>query len=186
MKVLRIPTLAVAAALALGACDDTGTGTSGLDRGEFDGDVQGEFSFSLNGDAFSGASTSLGQDEILLEDLGSDIIVYARHLDDVFIEGREQVADIDQNFGVDAGILIGDRAFLAYDGYIDVQDVSSSGIRGVLDFDAVEVDPVTGEVLFDEVRVRVGFITRYDSSCCGLFDRTPLTTLRLHRAAPKR
>lgn len=185
MKLFRIPALAVTAVLALAACDDNGTGTSGLDRGEFDGIVRGEFSISLGGEALSGNSAGFNQDQILLSDDARDVIVYARHLDDEFFEGREPLAGIDETTGVDAGILIGNRAFLAYDGFIDIDDLSSSGIRGTLDFDAVEVDPVTGQVLFDEVSVEVGFVTRYSSTCCGLFNRTPITTLRLNKVVPK-
>lgn len=184
-KMIRIPALVAAAALALSACDDTGTGTGGLDRGEFEGIVRGEFSINVDGEALSGNSAGFDQDQILLTDDFEDVIIYARHLDDVFFEGREQLAGIDENFGVDAGILIGNRAFLAYDGFIDIDDISSSGIRGTLDFDAVEVDPQTGDVLFDEVSVQVGFVTRYSSTCCGLFNRAPISTLRLNRVTPK-
>lgn len=177
---LRISSLLVFGTLALAACNDSGTDPSDLERGDFEGTVRGEFSMSIDGTAESGNTPGFGQDQIVLTDAAEDVTVFALHLDDEFSEGREALADIDDTQGIGAGVIIGNRLFIADSGTMDIDDLSSAGIRGTLEFTAIEVDPQTEEILDDEVTVDVVFNTDYDSNCC--FNRAATATFRVNKA----
>jgi hypothetical protein len=171
---MRIPTLFAFASLALAACGD-GTGPGSLDRGEFQGDIKGEYRASLSGEAESGNTVGFDQDQLLLVDESEDVVVFAFHQDEVFTEGVEQLADVDENFGIWAGVLVDGREFWAEGGTMDIDDISENGIRGSMRFTAVEIDRDAAQILTDEVTVDVDFNARYDNSCCG-FNLIPTST----------
>ena len=183
MKLPRISALFVLATAALAACGDGGTDVDDLTRGEFEGRVTGEFSQSLSGDAISDFDPSFG-DQILLSDLDAEIFI--AQLDDQFFEGRRSLANgtnpsVTQ--GVVAFIFFSDtqRLFIAESGTIDIENITSAGIEGTVDFQAVEVDPETFAVLVDEVSVEAAF--RTDDSPGALSSRSPAGALRF-RLAP--
>jgi hypothetical protein len=171
---MRIPALFAFAGLALAACGD-GTGSGDLDRGEFQGDMRGEYRADLSGQAVSGNRLLPDQDQLLLTDPGEDVVVFAYHQDDVFTRGRETLAAVDETFGIWAGVLVDDREFWADGGTMNIEAISDNGIRGSLRFTAVEIDRASERILTDEVTVDVDFNTRYDSGCCG-FNLIPNAT----------
>ncbi len=171
---MRIPALFAFATLALAACSD-GTGSGGLDRGEFQGDLRGEYQANINGDAESGNTVGFDQDQLLLIDSSEDVVVFAFHQDEVFTEGTEQLAAVDESFGIWAGVLVDGREFWADGGTMDIDDLSENGIRGTMRFTAVEIDRQAQQILTDEVTVDVDFNARYDSGCCG-FNLIPTST----------
>jgi hypothetical protein len=186
VKLTRISALLVAALLPLAACD-SGTDPDDLDFGEFEGRVTGELSANLNGTASSGITPGFlgGQDQILLSDASENVDIIIFHQDDEFIEGVESVGP-DDEVGVTAAILFGDvgRAFLATSGSIDIDEITTSGILGSIDFSAVEFDLNTGQTLTDRVSVDVAFNTDFSTSCC--FNRVPVSgTVRLHKTLLK-
>ena len=184
MKLTRISALLVAAILPLAACD-SGTDPDDLDFGEFRGDVSGEFSARLDGTANSGNTPGFGQDQILLSDASEGVEIIIFHQDDEFIQGTESVG-ADDEVGVTAAIFFEDagRAFLATSGTIRIDEVDSDGVRGTIEFNAVEFDIGTGQTLVDRVSVDAVFNTDYSTNCC--FNRAPLTgTVRLHKTPAK-
>lgn len=190
---LRIPVLFACATLALTACsDDGGTNPRDLDRGEFRGTVRGDISASLDGDAFSGDSPNFSlQDEIVLEDVQEGITIGVAHVTDSFTEGRESLVHaINDDDGPYAFIIFEDeqRVFISTrgSGFIDVDEVTTSGIKGTLEFTAREVNINTGQPITGEVRVDVTFSTEYDTDCCGILEnRSPLTRVTVNKTAVK-
>lgn len=185
---LRIPVLFAFATLALAACnDDGGTNPRDLDRGEFRGTVRGDLSLNLDGDALSGDSPGFSfQDEIVLEDLQEGVTILVGHNDASFTEGRENLVHFTANAGPFAVIVFEDeqRAFVSTggSGFIDVDEVTTGGIVGTLEFTANEVDFDTGQPLGGDVQVDVAFSTDYDPDCCGIFqNRSAITSLRVNK-----
>lgn len=174
MKLTRIAPLLVAALLPLAACD-SGTDSDDLDFGEFRGRVTGEFTANLEGSARSGNTPGFGQDQVLLTDLGENVEIIIFHQDDEFIEGTEALAGLNDDTGVTAAIFFGDeqRAFIATGGTIDIDDVTSDGVRGEIRFDAIEFDLNTEQILTDRVTVDVAFNADYSTTCC--FNRVSLS-----------
>lgn len=180
MKLTRISALLLAAILPLAACD-SGTDSGDLDFGEFRGQVSGEFSARLDGTASSGNTPGFGQDQILLSDASEGVEIILFHQDDEFIVGTESVGP-DDEVGVTAAIFFEDagRAFLATSGTIRIDEVDASGVRGSINFNAVEFDLNTGQLLSDRVTVEVAFNTDYSTNCC--FNRVPLSgSVQLHK-----
>jgi len=179
---MRIPALFLFASLALAACsDDNGVNPGDLDRGDFEGTVRGEFSADVNGSAESGNTPGFGQDQILLTDVSEETIIFVAHSDDEFTEGRESLAGITDDSGIFAGIVVGNRVFFADGGTLDIDDVSSGGIEGTVEFTAIEVNPNTQQILDDEVTVDVAFNTDYDSTCCGLFNVGSVRSISINK-----
>jgi hypothetical protein len=172
---MRIPSLFAFATLALAACGD-GTGSGDLDRGEFQGDIKGEYQANLSGEAVSGDALAFDQNQLILSDPSEDVIVFAFHQDGVFDEGVETLADVDENFGIWAGVLVDDREFWADGGTMDIDAITNDGVRGTLRFTAVEIDRDAGEILNDEVTVDVDFNAQYESGCCGFGNLIPTQT----------
>jgi len=173
---MRIPALFACATLALAACND-GTGSGGLDRGEFQGDLTGEYRANLSGEAVSGNNLVADQDQLVLSDPSEDVVIFAYHQDGVFDEGRETLADADEDFGIWAGVLVDDREFWADGGgTLDIDEITSNGIRGTLRFTAVEIDRAAQQILDDEVTVDVDFNAQYESGCCGFGNLIPTQT----------
>lgn len=173
---MRIPTLFACATVALAACND-GTGSGGVDRGEFQGDITGEYRADLSGEAVSGDDGAFDQNQLILSDPSEDVLVFAYHQDGEFDEGRETLADADEEFGIWAGVLVDDREFWADGGgTMDIDEITSNGVRGTLRFTAVEIDRDAGEILNDEVTVDVDFNAQYESGCCGFGNLIPTQT----------
>lgn len=172
MKFHRFSAFLLAATLGIAACDgDSGTNSNDLERGEFEGQVAGDFSFALDGEAVSGSTvgSSSNQDVIDLFDASEQVEILALHLDDFFSEGSESLTDgsdpqADQGIGVLIAFGETGQVFVATDGVMDVDDISSGGIRGSLSFDAVEIDPQTFEVLNEEVSVDADFNAQYSNN----------------------
>ena len=172
---IRIPALLAFATLALAACND-GTGSGGLDRGEFQGEITGEYRANLSGEAVSGNNLVADQDQLILSDPSEDVLVFAYHQDGVFDEGRESLAAVAELFGIWAGVIVDGREFWADGGTLDIDAISDNGVRGTLRFTAVEIDRDTEQVLNDEVTVDVDFNAQYDSGCCGFENLVPTHT----------
>ena len=180
MKTLRASALLLAATLAA-ACGDGGTGAS--DRDRFEGLVTGDISASLQGSAVSEFDPAFG-DQILLTDFDAQVEVLIVNLDADFVEGTQTLPDATDpalNTGVIAFIYFAtaDRLFLSEGGLIELNDVTSAGIRGAIDFDAVEVDPDTFDPMFDQVRVQATFST--DDRPGSINSRSPAPAAVLSR-----
>jgi len=172
---MRIPALFAFATLALAACND-GTGSGGLDRGEFQGDITGEYRADLSGEAVSGDDLAFDQNQLILSDPSEDVLIFAAHQDGVFDEGRETLATVEEEFGIWAGVLVDGREFWADGGTMDIEAITDNGVRGTLRFTAVEIDRDAGQVLNDEVTVDVDFNAQYESGCCGFGNLIPTQT----------
>lgn len=183
--------LPAAFAIALAACDgDSGTSTGGIDRGDFDADISGEYDVRVRGEAYSTNTPGFSQDEILLYGTGSndDVIIDILHLDDSFDEGTSPIIDGTSGSdleGIGALVYFGDedRYFISVDGSLDLDEINNAGIEGRARFTAVETDedgfPLDNG---NEVDVDVTFITDYQSS---LTSRRPLvTSVRPAKRAP--
>jgi hypothetical protein len=172
---MRIPALFAFATLALAACND-GTGSGGLDRGEFQGDITGEYRADLSGEAVSGDDLAFDQNQLILSDPSEDVLIFAAHQDGVFDEGRETLATVEEEFGIWAGVLVDGREFWADGGTMDIEAITDNGVRGTLRFTAVEIDRDAGQILNDEVTVDVDFNAQYESGCCGFGNLIPTQT----------
>lgn len=170
---LRIPTLFACATLALAACSGDGTGPHGLDRGEFRGTVSGSLSASLEGDAKSGDARGLGadrQDQMVLEDVAQGVTIVIGHHGTSFTEGRETLMHFGEGEGPFVLVFFEDerRAFIstAGSGFIDLDEITSRGITGTLEFTAREAD-FNGGRPDGEVRVSLAIRSKYEPNCCG-------------------
>lgn len=169
MKLTRLAPLLVAAALA--ACDSGGTDPGDLSFGRFDGNLRGDVSTGVEGQAYSYNTPGYGQDEVVLVDESEGVLVDIYHNTDDFLEGTSNIGDWTQG---DAGVLaivyleeLGGRYFVSVDGTLRLTDVDGDGVTGEAEFVAVEVDPDTEEVLSDEVEVTVAFRAAYDGEVTG-------------------
>jgi hypothetical protein len=164
VKLQRIFALAAGAVLALSACDGDGTGSG--DLGTFDAQVSGDVNAGFSGRAASGGSPG-GQDVLALQDFDDNTDIVFVHIDDFFSEGTWPIEDAsvnDPTSGIAAGLFLGNRVFIATDGVIDIDDASSDGLEGTFEFDAVEVDPLNGDILDDFVLVEGVFSSDFQSS----------------------
>jgi hypothetical protein len=158
VKLQRIFALAAGAVLALAACDD---GTGSGDLGTFDAQVSGDVNMGLSGRAAS------SQDVLALQDFDDNTDVVFVNVDDDFSEGAWVIEDAtvsDPASGIAAGLFVGSRVFIAYDGVIDIDNESSAGLEGSFEFEAVEVDPLNGDILGDLVLVEGVFDSDFQSN----------------------
>lgn len=158
MKTLKISVLALVSALSLTACDDdNGTGPDDLRRGQFEGEISGSMDVDVRGDAESGfAFNEQFHDLIVLTDLQRNIQVSIFESEDEFVEGRFQIDDeTDPSSGIIAFVqdLDTGKFFNSVSGTLDIDDVTSNGIRGSARFTAESEDApgvlVTVDVVFN-------------------------------------
>lgn len=169
MKLLRLPTLVLAACASLAACDG-GTDPEDLERGEFEGRITGGFVLNIDGSAGSFGPTGSQQDELYMVDFFNNAEIAVINLDGVFFEGRvpiEDATDPALESGVGALVYFAntDRLFYSVDGSLDIQELTSEGATGSLSFDAVEVRFVSDNqfvVVGGEIEVQVDFKTAFE------------------------
>lgn len=162
MKKLKIPALALASILTLGACDsDGGTGVSGLSQGRFEGEMVGVLDLQLAGSAESGYGFIQGEtDLIILTDAARDIEIIIEDAEGEFRTGTRAIeADDEFNSRLVASVLDLEtgETFGSVNGTLDVDRVTSGGrIEGSARFTAESYD-----ALGDFITVDVAFNTRY-------------------------
>lgn len=183
MKLLKIPALACALALAAAGCDGDALGIGDVSPGEFAGSVRGEIRADLDGEASSGSTTPGYQDVIILNDFAEDAQIVIYHADDEFFEGSTSIRnnlDLEYAEGVVAQIEIGGRFFVATGGTLNIRDATQDNVDGTLRFRAVELDEFDRVVGGSEVTVDVAFRADYEGSID--FHRSPLPAAKAARA----
>jgi hypothetical protein len=175
MKLLKIP--ALVCALALAACDRSSTSIEDVRPGEFEGDVSGDASASLRGDAYSGSSIGDYHDLIVLNDPseGAEIVFY--YTDDEFAhEGSISIrnnVDLEYANGVVAQIEVDGRFFVATSGTMNLSDVTVDNVDGRARFRAVEMDqfdiPISGSEVIVDVAFRADYAGAVDFNLSPAF-----------------
>ncbi|CAA9313064.1 MAG: hypothetical protein AVDCRST_MAG89-1250 [uncultured Gemmatimonadetes bacterium] len=151
--------------LALAACDRGSTSVEDVRPGEFEGDVSGDVSASLRGDAYSGSSIGDYHDVIVLNDPseGAEVVFY--YTDDEFArEGSLSIRnniDLEYANGVVAQIEVDGRFFVATSGTMNLRDVTVDNVDGTARFRAVELDQFDDPISGSEVIVDVAFRADY-------------------------
>lgn len=168
---LKFSAAALVSALSLTACDsDNGTGPDDLRRGQFEGEISGSLDIDMQGDAESGfAFSQQFHDLIVLTDFQRNIQVGIFESEGEFVEGRFRIDDEnDPSYRIIAWVQDLDTGefFNSVSGTLDVDDVTSSGIRGSAVFTA-ESEDVPGDL----VTVDVVFNTDYQGDIS--FSRSP-------------
>ena len=158
---LKISALALVSALSLAACDDdNGTGPDDLRRGQFQGQISGSLDTDIRGDAESGFAISQQfHDLILLTDLQRNIQVGIFDSEDEFAEGRFGIDDEnDASSRIIAWVQDLDTGdfFNSVSGTLDIDDVTSNGIRGSANFTA-ESEDVPGDIVTVDVVFNTAF-----------------------------
>jgi hypothetical protein len=174
VKTLKIPVLALFAALSLAACDGDGTGAGDLREGRFEGDISGALDIRVDGDAESGDRFNTGDhDLILLSDFSRGIQIVLYDSEGEFREGRRTIEDEEDFRSRIIGYVVDletGESFGSVNGTLDLHRVHRGGIEGSARFTA-ESDDVFGDFITVDVVFNTDFTTSIDFSRSPSFSR---------------
>ncbi|HLM68499.1 MAG TPA: hypothetical protein VK358_13265 [Longimicrobium sp.] len=174
MKTLKIPVLALFAALSLAACDGDGTGAGDLREGRFEGEISGALDIDVRGDAESGDAFDSGDhDLIVLTDFSRDVQIVIWDSEGEFSTGRRSIEDEEDFDSRILGYVIDletGEGFGSVNGTLDLDRVSNGGIAGSARFTA-ESDEQFGDFITVDVIFNTDYSTSIDFSRSPSFSR---------------